>query len=129
MWSLSWMLIGSYWLVQKSKGSLFQNWETSKNRENFSENLVVRPKYLPISLLKSDRFTKNHIYSERGDFGASFYTKNSTSIFFRKMEFFKGGGPLKLGGKNCLLFSANQIAGKFISASLHPRLKVLWGLL
>ena len=50
-----------------------------------------------ISLSKSDRFSKTHIYSERGNFGTSSYDKNSTSIFFQKIGFSEGGAPLKQG--------------------------------
>jgi len=44
-----------------------------------------------IKLSKFDRFSKTHIYSERGTFGAYSYEKNSILIFFRKIEFSEGG--------------------------------------
>ena len=47
----------------------------------------------PISLLKSNRFSKSHIYSERGNSDASSRVKNSTSDFFEKLSFLRG--PLK----------------------------------
>ena len=62
----------------------------------FSENTVAMSKSLPLSLPKSDRFSKNHIYSGRGDFSASSYAKNSTSIFFQKIGFSEEGVPLSL---------------------------------
>jgi hypothetical protein len=36
-------------------------------------------------------FWKSHMYLEREDVAASSYTKNSISIFFRKIEFSEGG--------------------------------------
>ena len=42
--------------------------------------------------LKPDLFLKSYIYSERGDFAASFYNKNSILIFFSKWSVFRGGG-------------------------------------
>ena len=44
--------------------------------------------------LKSDLFLKIYIYSERGDFAASFYNKNSILMFFSKWSIFRGGGAL-----------------------------------
>ena len=41
--------------------------------------------------LKSDLFLKSYIYSERGDFAASFYNKNSILMFFSKWSIFRGG--------------------------------------
>ena len=43
--------------------------------------------------LKLDLFLKSYIYSERGDFAASFYNKNSILMFFSKWSIFRGGGP------------------------------------
>ena len=48
--------------------------------------------------LKSDLFLKSYIYSERGDFAASFYNKNSILMFFSKWSIFRGGGSLNLLG-------------------------------
>ncbi len=59
---------------------------------SFLEKHGNRAHIFSISLSKSDRFSKTHIYSERGNFGASSYVKNSTSDFFRKIEFSTGGG-------------------------------------
>ena len=42
--------------------------------------------------LKLDLFLKSYIYSERGDFAASFYNKNSILMFFSKWSIFRGGG-------------------------------------
>ena len=44
--------------------------------------------------LKLDLFLKSYIYSERGDFAASFYNKNSFLMFFSKWSIFRGGGAL-----------------------------------
>ncbi len=44
----------------------------SENRKNLSENMVVGFKFPLITLLKSGRLGKSHIYFGRGDFGASF---------------------------------------------------------
>ena len=44
--------------------------------------------------LKLDLFLKSYIYSERGDFAASFYNKNSILMFFSKWSIFRGGGAL-----------------------------------
>ena len=73
----------------------------SRNRKNFEilQKLLVKhdsrgSEFLSISPRKSGRFTKSYLYSERGNFGASFYVKNSISIFFRKIGFSKGA-PLK----------------------------------
>ena len=41
--------------------------------------------------LKPDLFLKSYIYSERGDFAASFYNKNSILMFFSKWSIFRGG--------------------------------------
>ncbi len=50
---------------------------------------VVELESFLISLLKSGYFPESYIYSERGNFGASSYDKNSIFDFFRKVEFFK----------------------------------------
>ena len=42
--------------------------------------------------LKLDLFLKSYIYSERGEFAASFYNKNSILMFFRNSRFLDGGG-------------------------------------
>ena len=44
------------------------------------------------SHLKLDSFSKSYIYSERGNFAASFYNKNSISYIFWKYSIFLGGG-------------------------------------
>ena len=72
-------------LIQIKTRSKFQN------RKNGLKNVVVESKFPRISRLKFGRFAKSHIYSERGDFGASSYDKNSNSIFFEKVGF-RGGG-------------------------------------
>ena len=46
------------------------------------------------SRLKFDLFLRSYIYSERGDFAASFYNKNSILVFFPKWSIFGGGGAL-----------------------------------
>jgi len=58
--------------------------------------MVVEPQFPLKSLLKVSLFSKRHIYSERGDFGASSYDKISTSLFVEKMGFCKEGGPLNI---------------------------------
>ena len=67
-----------------------------KNHKNFSKNRVVECNFFTISLLKPSHFSKSHIYSKRGNFGASPYAKNSILIYFRKIDFSKGGAPLNL---------------------------------
>ena len=47
------------------------------------------------SRLKLDLFLRSYIYSERGDFAASFYNTNSILMFFPKWSIFGGGGGLK----------------------------------
>ena len=44
------------------------------------------------SRLKFDLFLRSYIYSERGDFAASFYNTNSILMFFPKWSIFGGGG-------------------------------------
>ena len=63
-----------------SKHFVFDFWwkYPEKKPENFSENMLVGSKFSLISLWKSGHFAKNHIYSERGNFGASSYDKTST---------------------------------------------------
>ena len=43
------------------------------------------------SRLKLDLFFKSYIYSERGNFAASFYNKNSILMFFPKQSIWGGG--------------------------------------
>ena len=57
--------------------------------------MVVGCSFYTKSPSKFDHFLKSYTYSERGKWGASFYGKNSISIFFRKNDIFWGGGPLK----------------------------------
>jgi len=59
----------------------------SENRKNLSENMVVGFNFPLITLLKSGRFGKSHIYFGRGDFGASFYAKTQLRFFFEKPDF------------------------------------------
>ena len=42
------------------------------------------------SRLKLDLFSKNYMYSERGNFAPSFYNKNSLLMFFRNSRFLEG---------------------------------------
>ena len=46
------------------------------------------------SRLKLDLFLRSYIYSERGNFAASFYNKNSILMFFPKQSILGGGGAL-----------------------------------
>ena len=47
------------------------------------------------SRLKLGLFLGSYIYSERGDFAASFYNTNSILMFFRNGRFLEGEGALK----------------------------------
>jgi hypothetical protein len=71
---------------------VFQKLKNFKKSRKFLEKHGSSAHISLISLSKSDRFSKTHIYSERGIFSASSYGKNSISVFFRKIDFFEGGG-------------------------------------
>jgi len=83
-----------YSMLMQVATQFFQNWKTFEKHENFSKNMIVESTFHVKSLRKLDHFPKSHIYSERGSYAASAYDKNSTSIFFWKIWFSKGGGPL-----------------------------------
>ncbi len=55
--------------------------------------MVVAPQSPSVSLLKVGLFGQRYICSARGDFGASFYDKISTSTFFGKNVFLSGSDP------------------------------------
>jgi hypothetical protein len=65
-----------------------------KKSQKCLEKTIVGWKFLAIGVSKFDRFSKTHIYHERGTLGASSYAKNSILIFFRKIDFSEGGAPL-----------------------------------
>jgi hypothetical protein len=67
---------------------MLQNFEKS---QNFLEKDGSRIEVSCDKSVKYVRFWKIHIYFERGDVAASFYTNNSISIFFRKIDFSEGG--------------------------------------
>ena len=48
------------------------------------------------SRLKLGLFLRSYIYSERGDFAASFYNTNSILMLFPKQSILGGGGGLNL---------------------------------
>ena len=91
--------------TRQLQNDLISDTDRAASNENFTYNFKKSRKFLEkhgssahislISLSKSDRFSKTHIYSERGIFSASSYVKNSISDFFRKTDFSEGGGPLK----------------------------------
>ena len=66
--------------------------------------------------LKSDLFLKSYIYSERGDFAASFYNKNSILMFFSKWAIFRGGGALT---GRCSLFLTVSSNVAFVSKRIR----------
>ena len=81
--------------IRHRRQKFLQKVKNFKKLQKFLEKHGSRMHISSISLLKSDRFSKTHIYSERGNFGAASYAKNSIFDFFRKTDFSEGGGPLK----------------------------------
>ncbi len=64
--------------------------KTIKKFKNFLGKDASRVEVFCDKSVKIWWFLKNHIYSERGSFGASYHAKNSILIFFQKISSSEG---------------------------------------
>ena len=76
----------------KIRSKFFDRRDSQLNTSLFFEKMGGRLNVDFKSRLKLDRFLRSYIYSERGKFAASFFSKNSILMFFPKRSISGGGG-------------------------------------